>query len=371
MFRKVRYQGVILLIFFGLLLNFQTSCAQDTEKLVEKVIDHWLNLHNDFNSAKDAFGNYTLDVTLEAMMVYGNWKGTEKYLDLTKQVLALRGISAADTISYRSQPFGSMNFLIGEYAENKDWFNGYVAESRKLRQEVARSEEGAIMINHQGGHYILIDYLQEYASRMAKTGYITDDPEFYREVVQQYQIYRNIVRNPKTGLYSQGRGWLEDKNLLSPGAWSRGHGWLLRGLVTSMMYLPEEYRNELLPILHEVVDSLLKVQAKDGMWHIMLHLPKSESYPDVSGTGMIAYYMAVAVREGWLSGKAYKGSIMKAHQRLKDFITDEGQILSSSKGPGPLYSTEEYIRYEPEIDEKHGFQGMIYGLLAGDIIQSR
>ncbi|WP_373494819.1 glycoside hydrolase family 88 protein [Aquiflexum sp.] len=355
----------------GLLFAFQKSNAQGTEIMVEKVIDHWLSLHNNFSSAKDAHGNYTIDLTLEAMMVYGNSKGTEKYLDLAKQVLALRGISAEDTISYRSQPFGSMNFLIGKYSENNNWFKGYVAESSKMRQEVARSEEGAIMINHQGGHYILIDYLQEYASRMAKTGFITDDPEFYREAVQQYQIYKNIVQNPENGLYSQGRGWLDDKSRLSPGAWSRGHGWLLRGLVTSMMYLPEEYRDELLPILKEVVDSLQKVQSKDGMWYIMLHLPKSESYPDVSGTGMIAYYMSVAVREGWLSGKSYKRSIMKAHGRLKDFITESGQVLSSSKGPGPLYSTEEYIRYRPEIDEKHGFQGMIYGLLARNIIESR
>ena len=100
------------------------------------------------------------------------------------------------------------------------------------------------------------------------------------------------------------------------------------------------------------------------MYHILLNLPPEQSAPDVSGTGMIAYYMSVAAEQGWLRDDIYKTSILKATGAIKNFVNDKGEIVSSSKGHGPLCEQEEYIGYVPEIDEKHGFQGVIYGMLA-------
>ncbi len=356
------------LICFFLLFFWTKEKPQDT---AEKVINHWIKIHNNIEKPIDVPFLYVYDVTLESMMVYGNYTGDDKYLKLTEKVMGLRGISPEDTIPFRLQPFCSINFLLGEYSKNKDWFKGFIVGSERMRNEVHRTEEGAIMLNHEGNHYVLIDYLQEYTSRMAKTGYLTNDESYFEEVVKQFSLYRSIVKYPETGLYSQGRGWLDDKTELSPGAWSRGHGWVLRGLVTSMLYMPEKYQNKLKPILKEVAEALMKVQADDGMWHIMLHLPVEMSAPDVSGTGMIAYYLATAIDKGWLTASEYEKKVKKASLKLQDFVSDKGEIISSSKGPGPLYSTEDYINYTPEIDEKHGFQGMIYGMLAQLILADK
>lgn len=125
-----------------------------------------------------------------------------------------------------------------------------------------------------------------------------------------------------------------------------------------------------MPELNDIAKSLLVVQDEDGMFHILLNLPHDESAPDVSGTGMIAFYMAIAIDHGWLDEKRFSESVLKASNALKQFIGKNGEVYSSSKGPGPLCSEEEYIKYQPEVDEKHGFQGVICGLLSEIILQN-
>ncbi len=337
--------------------------SQTPEEIIEKVADHWFKLHDDFENQSDVWGNYTLDLTLEAMLFYDEKVKEHKYTGIVKEIFNKRGISPGDTISYKTQPFCSINFTLGMIGGNEEWFGGFIAESYKMYNEVARSPEGAIMINHRGNDRILIDYLQEYASRMAKTAHLNKDSLLFSECVNQFLLYESLLRNTQTGLWSQGRGWCEDSTSLGQGAWSRGHGWLLRGLVTSMEYLPEEYRSQLQPVLQRLSYSLLQVQAKSGMYHILLNLPFNKSAPDVSGSGMIAYYLSVAVNNGWLDENDFRNCILKATDEMKKYVTSKGEVLSSSKGPGPLCDYKEYIGYEPEIDEKHGFQGIIYGMM--------
>jgi rhamnogalacturonyl hydrolase YesR len=353
-----------LRIFFILIFYNSVSEAQSPEAIAGKVANHWLELHNHFEQTSDVWGNYTLDLTLEALLHLDSYLEEKSYTDIVKEVFQKRQVAPGDTINYRSQPFCSINFMLGEHTGEKSWHQGYVSESYRLLNEAVKSPEGGIMHLHQGEHRLLIDYLQEYTSRLAKTGYLMKDTALFRESVNQFLIYEKIVRDKATGLWRQGRGWCSDTTKLSEGAWSRGQGWLLRGMVTSMRYLPQSYQQQLLPTLERLTHALLKVQAEDGMYHILLDLPEDESAPDVSGTGMIAYYMSVAVNHGWLRSEDFKPSILQATQAMKKYISEEGQILSSSKGPGPLCSPEEYIGYTPEIDEKHGFQGAIYGMIA-------
>jgi unsaturated rhamnogalacturonyl hydrolase len=358
------------ILLFGILYaGCLSSPDPKPEEIVNKVSAHWLDLQNNFEQTQDVWGDYTLDLTLEALLKYDELTGKNYFTEIVKEVFRKRNISAADTISYKTQPFCSINFTLGEQTGNDEWFSGFTAESYRMYLNARKSPEGAVMLNHREGHYILIDYLQEYASRLAKTAHLTGDSKLFEECVNQFILYEKLLRNPKTGLWCQGRGWCEDSMKLSQGAWSRGHGWLMRGLVSSMLYLPEEYRMNLLPVLRRLSFSLLKVQSPEGMFHILLDFPLSESVPDVSGTGMIAYYLAISVQEGWLEEDQFKPAILRATNEMKNYVTEKREVLNSSKGPGPLCSPEEYLNYQPEVDEKHGFQGMIYGMM-GEIVAS-
>lgn len=351
--------------------HFYALEAQTPEMIIDKVSRHWLELHNNFEDTSDVWGNYTMDLTLEALLFSDYYLKRDSFSNVVTEVIKKRNIEPTDTINYKSQPFCSINFTMGNLLGNKKWFTGYIHETYRMRTNEVKSGEGAVMINHDGKHRILIDYLQEYASRLSKTGYLTNDSTLFIESANQFLIYEELLRNKSTGLWSQGRGWCSDSSLLAEGAWSRGHGWLLRGIVTSMLYMPEKQKSELLPILERVSGSLIKVQAESGMYYILLNLPGGESEPDVSGTGMIAFYMSIAIQNGWLNEKNFKPSVLRATNALKNYVADQGQILSSSKGPGPLCKQDEYRNYKPKIDEKHGFQGVVYGMIAELLMRKR
>jgi rhamnogalacturonyl hydrolase YesR len=357
-----------LIISVVTILSFGQISARDPDSVIHDVADCWLSLHNNFGKTSDVWGDYTLDLTLESLLKYDELTGQSDFIMLTQDVMASRNILPSDTISYRSQPFCSINFTLGEVTGNPEWHTGFISESYKMYNEAKRSSEGAVLHNHKGGYYILIDFLQEYGSRMAKTGYLTRDTLLYTECIQQFLIYESLLRHPANGLWSQGRGWCDNPNQLSPGAWSRGHGWLLRGLVTSLQYLPDYYQNQLIPVLKRIAYSLLDAQDENGMWHILLHLPFNESEPDVSGTGMMAYYMSLAIKNGWLEGADFKPSVLKSASRIKHYVNSEGEIFNSCKGPGPLISILEYRDYQPGKNEKHGFQAVIYGMMAEMIL---
>lgn len=350
------------------LLSLVMSCKRSPETIVELTANHWFELHNNFKDTSDVWGNYTLDLSMESLLVYDSYTGEQNYMPDILEILKKRNIDPVDTINYRLQPFCSLNYLTGKLSGDSRWFTGYISESYRMYNEAVKSQEGAIMLNHKGGNYVLVDYLQEYASRLARTGHLTSDTLLFEECVSQFGIYEELLRDAETGLWSQGRGWCEDTTKLGEGAWSRGHGWLLRGLVTSMQVLPAVYRDRLEPVLQRTADALLMVQSESGMWHILLHRDPKESSPDVSGTGMISYYLAIALQEKWINAD-FREPLTKATQAIKTHIGEEGEIYNSTMGPGPLCDDDEYINYVPEVDEKHGFQGVVYAMIAEDMLK--
>ncbi len=334
--------------------------------VIQQVVQHYFERHNNFSTEKHVWGNYTLDLTFEAMLFYDLLTDTDTYRAKVLEIMRLRSRQSDDTVSYTSQPFCSINFALFKATCDSAFMPPYVYESSRMLQWAEYSDEGAVYINHQMEFYLLIDYLQEYASRMARTGYLINDTTFFAECVTQFELYRQILRDSKTGLYSQGRGWLPDRMELSPGSWSRGHGWLIRGMVTSLQALPEGslHFSQLRKYVQELADALLAVQDSSGMWHFLLHLPIEDSYPESSGTGMIAYYLAVAYQNGFLKDEKYKVAALNASNALRDQVTMGGTVLNVSPGPGPLRSIDDYYKVPGETDDNHGVQAIIYGMLA-------
>jgi len=368
---KIRNFLTILLV-----LSSITGFSNSPDTVIHKVVRHFFEKHNDFSSPKDAWGGYTMDITFEAMLFYDLHTGSNIYTEKVSDIMELRNRKPSDTVSFRSQPFCSYNYALYRATGNEDYVNPYVSETRRMMKEVKRTPEGAVMLHHKDktkeGDYVLIDYIQEYCSRVARAGALTGDTLFFKEAADQYEIYRNMLRNPETGLYSQGRGWLPDSMELSPGAWSRGHGWLMRGIVPAMEAVPFQstYYCRLQAVLEEMADALLKVQDEDGMWHQLPHLPFDKSYPESSGTGMIAYNLAVAYKKGFLTDEKYRDAALLAACELKKYVTEDGIVLGTCVGPGPLRSIDNYLNNPAKPDDHHGPQALIYGMLAEIILSS-
>jgi len=362
---KVRNVLSILLV-----LTSVTGFANSPDTVIHKVVSHFFEKHNNFSTQKDAWGGYTMDITFEAMLFYDLQTGSDIYTNKIVDIMKLRNRIPSDTVSYRSQPFCSNNYALYKATGNEDYVNPYVSETRRMMKEVKRTLEGAVQILNKDTSYVLIDYIQEYCSRVARAGSLTGDTLFFKECADQFDIYRDMLRNPETGLYSQGRGWLPDTTELSPGAWSRGHGWLMRGIVSAMEAVPFQstYYLRLQAVLEEMADALLKVQDENGMWHQLPHLPFDKSYPETSGTGMIAYNLAVAYKNGFLKDEKYRDAALRAACELKKYVTDDGIVLGTCKGPGPLRSIDNYLDNPAEPDDHHGAQAIICGMLAEKLL---
>ncbi len=347
------------------------SINQSPDSLVNLVVDNFYATHNNFQNEKDVWGNYTLDLALEAMLAYDQVSDTALFLPRVQKIMQMRGKSPSDTIPYKNQPFGCLSFALYEATENKNYLKPFIYSTDKKHTEAHFSSEGAILHESKGKKGWLIDYMQEYASRMAKAGAVTGDTAYFEEAIKQFELYHKTVRHTETGLYTQGKGWLNDPERLSPGAWSRGQGWVLRGMVSTYRYLPEKssYRQRLKPLIQEFVDTLIQYQNTNGMWHQLVHLPFEDSYPETSGTAFIAYYLTLALDMGIIEGEKYHKTLEKAYQALHKQITDKGEILNACKGPGTIYSIANYYKTKAPHNEDHGIATMIYALAGEKLFQ--
>jgi len=316
---------------------------------------------------KDAhWGNYCLDLSLEAMLEYGNVSGEKEYIDYVQSVMKRRKWKHDKVIRYEGQPFCHVNYTFALVTNSEAYLKPFVSESERFYKEVPKSEDGLVLLRDKkaGRNNVIIDFMQDYASRMAQTGKLTGEEKYYDECIEQFRLHRKVLRNPETGLWSTGRGWLEDTSKLSPGAWSRGHGWLIRGMVDSLCALPEgsKQQKELAGYLVELADALIAVQDEDGMWHQLLHRPFADSYADASGTGLLCYNFCKAIASGFLPGEKYRTSALLAFAGLQEKVTDEGIILTVCPGPGPLRDEQEYVN-NPGHDEDasgHGPMAVIF-----------
>ena len=300
------------------------------------------------------WGAYYIDLTWEAMLRCDN----PEFREYVLRQIGRRGWTPETKVPYESQPFCHINYHIGRITGQQGWLDSFASETLRYRQEAVFTPEGAITLRDKNiaGHPMLLDVMQDYASRLAQTAAITGNASLYKESVAQFRIYRQVLRDPKTGLYSQGRGFLDDPAERSPGAWSRGHGWLMRGMVESLEVMPrgsDEYQ-ELQNYLRELAAALLAVQDENGMWHQLLHLPPEDSYPETSGTALISYNLARAVKLGALPETPYRAAAVRALQGVARCVSADGAVSGTCKAPGPLRSIDSYFRTPGEPDDPHG-----------------
>lgn len=309
---------------------------------------------------KELWGPYYIELTWEAMLQTGRPWFREYVIDRIKE----RGWTSETVIPYENQPFGHINYWVGKTTGEPGWLDIFTAETMRYRREAIFTSEGAITLKDENidGAPMLLDLMQDYASRLAHTAGITGDESLCGESTAQFQIYRQILRDPASGLYSQGRGFLSDPMRLSPGAWSRGHGWLIRGMVDSLEMMPrhtDSFR-QLQKYLKELADSLLAVQDKEGMWHQLLNLPFENSYPETSGTALIAANLAKAWNLNLLDDSKYRDAALCAYRSVAQQVGDDGSIAGTCKAPGPLYSIEGYVHTPGEPNDPHGLFAVLF-----------
>lgn len=249
-------------------------------------------------------------------------------------------------------PFCNLPLELYHHTGRESYRDAFLHAFRAAANGVQFSTKGAVL-HPKGrfgtGHAMLIDGMQEYASRLAWCEQLSGatDGADYGRAVRQFTLYRDALRDPATGLWSNARGWLDDRTLNSPSAWSRGHGWLTRGMLNTIAAIPPDRpeHRELAALLEETLRTLMVRQRPDGWYPCLLDLPASESPREASGSALIAAAMAIAVRRGLVTAAirpALAAAAQRTFARLPECVTALDEVTFVSPGPGPLLSTAAY-----------------------------
>lgn len=315
--------------------------------------------------ADTVWGNYTFDLTLDALLELYEVTGDDRYRDYVMGVMFRRNVRLEDPVPYENQPFGHLNYRLWLATGDDRMKQPFVDEAAAYRRETERSEDGLVLHRSlpDAPLEVLVDSMQDYASRMARAGKITGDPSYFEECVEQFRLHRDVLRDPENGLWRQGRAAEPGPETIAPYTWSRGHGWILRGMTDALTALPENssYFKELHAIYVNLLDALLQRQNEEGMWHVLPDLPKESSNPETSGTALIGRALYTGLARGWIEGRHYEQAADKAFRAVARRVEPDGWVHGVCIGPGPLSG---YVHRYLETDfvpcEEHGAFSVLY-----------
>lgn len=182
------------------------------------------------------------------------------------------------------------------------------------------------------GIYMGSPFLSQYAKEY-------NQPEWFDVVAHQITLVHEKTLDPKTNLLyhawdeSHEQKWSNPETGQSPHFWSRAMGWYVMAIVDVLDYFPKDHpkREEIITILNQTCDALLKVQDKEsGVWYQVLDMGgKAGNYLEGSGTAMYTYAFAKGARMGYLD-KKYLGIANTAFDNMiKTFIIEDEDGLTS------------------------------------------
>jgi unsaturated rhamnogalacturonyl hydrolase len=147
-----------------------------------------------------------------------------------------------------------------------------------------------------------------------------NEPEIFDDVVKQFVLIDQNLKDEKTGLYfhawdeSRQMFWADSATGLSQCFWSRGVGWYAMALVDVLDDLPDTHpgREKLITILQNLAKTLTKYQApKTGLWWQVLDQGgRKDNYLEGSGSAMFVYALAKAVRMNYIDA-SYLSAVEK------------------------------------------------------------
>jgi unsaturated rhamnogalacturonyl hydrolase len=311
----------------------------------------------------EVYATYTTDLGLIGLLHLYDVTKESKYLDHVLKVWEFREEKNAAQHNWKIL-FVCLHFETYLRTGNEKYVKDFVDVVNDMNQSLPYDESGAVChLENPEKRQTFVDLLQGYAIYNARAGYITGNSQYFDKAIKQYTLYRETLRDKKTGLWHQGKNWGKPGKI-SPGFWNRGQGWTLAGMVESLCYMPKGHPgfDQMKKMLIEYAGDLLNFQDERGMWHQLTN--DHGSYAETSGTAMIVHYCYKAMKKGWLDAANFRPALAKAVKALGGFITKYGQVLNTSYGTGPLQTTGGY-RYRPAPpNDPHAPGTMIMGLTA-------
>lgn len=146
--------------------------------------------------------------------------------------------------------------------------------------------------------------------------------------------------------------------------WSRGVGWVAAGLAELLTDLPKNHPkyNRIMKGYKDMMTTLAKTQAEDGLWRQLLDLP--ESWTETTGTGMFTYAIVTGVKKKWLDAKTYGPVARKAWIALANSLDEKADVKNACIGTNKGPSVEYYLARERKTGDPHGQAAVLWASMA-------
>jgi unsaturated rhamnogalacturonyl hydrolase len=221
---------------------------------------------------------------------------------------------------------------------------GLAAASAVARYLKAAPREAPGALNHTGHSWlgalyprsIWVDSLMMYGVFAARWGAWAEDPGLVDFAARQVGAFASTLQDARTGLFRH--AWLTGPGRAVPAAeayWLRGNGWVLAAGAQILGALPAGHpeAGAIVGALGRLAGGLGRHQRPDGQWGTVLNDP-GRSYPETSGTALVAYGLGRGALEGWL-GPAMLARAERAYAGVSARLveTPSGLRLPGVSGP--------------------------------------
>jgi hypothetical protein len=153
---------------------------------------------------------------------------------------------------------------------------------------------------------------------------------------------RFLLWDPDHDLFQHQTEWIGSSDLF----WGRGNGWSAIALMRAAHYLDGPYTgtqypnvigpDEIRQLLVRMAASVKERQMPDGGWPSDLSHPLACPASETSATGMLTFFLARGINEGWLDRGTYLPVVMRAFRLLMQRIDAEGDVTGiQPPGTGP------------------------------------
>jgi rhamnogalacturonyl hydrolase YesR len=324
--------------------NQEISTCEITKLVFEKGLEH---CDIDFYA-----GTLMMHGMSEFSLLEGNEEQLGRIISLFEKFGNGEIKAKGNFVSYEAGGSGPA-FLTWKGVTGKLEKQVFVAAEKMLNEQKRTPDN--LMTAPSLTHEMFIDVVFAVSPFLLYSGLKFNKPEYIDYAVYQTLESFRILKDEKTGLLHQGRGF-QGEGKVSEDCWSRGNGWGAFALAILARDLPESHskRKEVVELAQQFFKNVIKFQNKEGLWNQEMTAP--ESYVETSGSGLLLHGIGVMLESGLLT-KKYRKNFELGLQGITSYIGSDGSVSHccfSCRCPGKG-TKQDYIKHPWVYNDPHAF----------------
>src|SRR5258708_8302459 len=230
-------------------------------------------------------------------------------------------------------------FTLGLHSADKQWDKP--VNEDKIKPEV----KGWIEQGLSSQTRFWIDDMYMITSLQTQAYRATGDAKYLDRAAKEMVAYLDQLQQPN-GLFYHAPD--------VPFFWGRGDGWMAAGMSELLLNLPENHpqRVRIMDGYKKMMESLLKYQDENGMWHQLIDHP--EAWPETSCTGMFTFAMITGAKNACLDKVTYRPAARKGWLGLVSYINENADVREVCEGTNKKNDLQYYLNRGRNIGDMHG-----------------